>query len=1501
MYISQIILYFCKINSKGIKKALKIFGFSVAGIVIFSATVFILLRISKIQNFVAQSIVRELSDKLHTKVTLGSIDYKFFNSIDIHELYVEDLQHDTLLYTKVANARFDFWSLFHSKVMITSIELDHFYGNLKIDKTGKSNLDFVVNAFKKPKTKDSTNVSYHIEHFVLKNSAFSYTNLKSYRELPNGVLNGNKLRFQHINTEISLNSLAKDSVDAEILSLSAIEKSGFCLKNFSTKIIGTSKGLILPGIELQLPNSKLHLENAFMKFDSLSDLKQMAEKVRWNIQIKKSNIALVDLQSFVPDFKRVSGVVSLEGHITGRIASLRFKKMIVRYGKSFLLNADLDINGLPQLNEAFIYGQINDLHFQKNDLQDFISDVSKKPFLLPKIIDQLGMIHYKGNITGFLSNLVAYGNLNTSVGSVSTDILLKFENKLQDLSYNGTIKSANLQLGKLLNNKQIGKVAFNFNTNGKKIASSSLQGEIKAIVSEFEFNKYVYRDIKLRGQYDGKGFDGDADIKDDNIQAHFSGVINNSKKLPIYDFDLQVPVINLNALHLINNYPGATLSFNGKTQMVGNSLDNINGYVVFDGLRFVNQGKELDVEMIKLESRISNNFTNFVVTSDFVNGSIKGDFKYSTISKTINKIIQNYLPALSSVKKTDSRNYYNQLDIDLNISNTAKISEVLNLPYTLEGNSLVKGSVNEKINKLEFLVNIPSVKSAKQKMDNLVVHIDNSNQLLKLNSNAQLEGKNGITNISLTSTAAKDSVSSRLIWQDLSKLNRIGEVKAVAKFWKEQDKTAALVSILPTQIVIADSVWNIHACNIDLNADSTIYIHNFRFDSKNQYLHVDGLASKKIKDGVSVDMNQVDLGFVLHNILKLKGISIGGVVTGKATLLSLLKQPVFEANLFVKNAELNHKVIGDAQLFSTWDRPNEQMYITGDFVNDKNIPIANAKGVFVPKTDSLDFIIDAHKLSIDFLTPYFESVVQNVKGYGTGKIRMFGPSKVLGFEGNAYIENGQGSVKMLKTTYFFNDTVRLTRKTLSFKNVTLYDQERNPASLNVSMNHNGLFQHLKYDVKIKGNNMLALNTQAEDNDYFFGKAYANGTVHIYGDEKEANIWVNAVSQPQSKCYIQMGGASKAADNSFINFVNKKIVVRKEETPVKATNSAINVKVNLQIDVTPNAEMELIVDPKGGDVITGRGNGNLRVEFDSFSDIKLYGTYVIDNGYYLFTLQNLIRKEFKVDRGSTLSWTGNPFSAQVNIRALYSLTASLRDLLSEDQLKSIRSSVPVNCVLKLSDDLMKPTVKFEVELPTSDEGVKQQVRTVINTDEMMNRQIVYLLLFNKFFQPDYLRAATSNVFTNEGLSFAVSTLSAQLNSLVNKVTKSNNISVGFDYRQTDLESSDIQAKLFYQPNNRWVVNGNIGYRNDLQNTNPNANKFIGDVDVEYLLTQSGKLRLKGYNHSVDRYHLGTAKTTQGFGFLYKEDFKDFDELFKYYWRLISLSGKKKSNEEVEIVK
>ncbi len=1482
---------------KGIKKTANFIRVIISCIVIMAALIPILLQSSGIQNFVADAVTQELSRKLHAQVSVGDIEYRLFNTIRLNNFYVEDLQKDTLLFVEKADANFDFWKIFKSKVLFTGIKLDGFRGNLKVDSLGHTNLDFVIKAFSSPPKKPS-NVEYRINRLTITDSYFSYSKLNGKPDKAADIMNPDHLQFYKLNADIALNIFKKDTLSAEIKKLSFRERSGFVLSDLKTVVSGSGKGVKIPYVDVILPASDVHLSEVELSYDSLPNLKKLAQKVKLNILLNSSVISPPDLKALAPELAGFKNNINLKGKIAGRLSSLKLNGFEMTYGKTLKLNADLEMSGLPDLEDVFIYARINELRAAKNDVQDVVSTLSKKPLVLPAELNQLGTLSYKGNITGFFSNLVAYGNLNTNIGSISTDILLKFENRLRDLTYNGTIKSGNLQLGKLLSSKSVGKVAFNFNTKGTKFFNKPFKGKLSAKVSEFELNNYTYQDVNLNGDYDGTGFDGSIELNDKNIIANFEGEIDLTGRLPFFDFDLRVDNANLNALHLTNKYPNALLSFTGKTNMIGNSPDNVNGFMSFNNISFTNKDKTLNIDEIKFISRIENNYTNFIINSGIVEGSLSGNFRYSTVGQTINKIIRNYLPSLAATKNTENgKNSLNHIDIDLKIQNFKDISDVLELPYKIDGVSTLKGSIDERSNKISLNGLIPLLTSTKQRFENTSLNIENEKQQLKLTARSQKLDKNIVTHFYLLAAAANDSVQTQLGWQGSQKITNAGEVQTITKFRNVNGATAARMQILPTQVIISDSIWDIRNAYVDLNEDKSIEVRGFSFENNKQFIHVDGRISSDQSDELKIAMNDLNLDYVMQ-LVKLKGISIGGFVTGEARLLNLKSQPIFEADLNVRKVALNHTLIGDANIKSVWDRENKNIMLDAQFFKEteKENPIALAQGVYVPSADSLDIDFDTKGLPIGFLNRYFSGVAENVQGYGYGKLRMYGKMKNIGFEGSPYIDKCRATIAILKTTYFFNDTVHMSRKAIEFKNIRIYDEERNQGTLNGRINHSGNFNNMKYRVDLKAKNLLALNTQANDNDYFFGKAYATGNVAIFGDDKEANIVINAASQPKTKCYIQMGGASSASDNSFVNFVNPR--ARTERTPeVKKTEASnFNVKVDMQLDVTPNAELELIVDPKGGDAINGRGSGNLRVQFDSFSDMKLYGTYTIDVGSYLFTLQTVIRKEFKIDKGSTIAWTGDPFGAQVNIRALYQLSAPLSDLIDDVSSTTSRGSVPVNCVLKLNDNLMSPAIKFEIDLPSSDEGVKQKVKSVINTEEAMNRQIAYLLVLNKFYIPQTATSPTTGI--DNTLSFATSTLSAHLNNWIQKSLNTNNLSISVDWQKTDVNVDEIKTLLNYQ-NKRVIINGEFGYRNDNVNASTNASKFIGDFDIEYLITESGKLRGKFYSHTIDRSQLKEAKSTQGVGVIYKEDFASVGDMLSYYWRIIT--GKKKKNDNDTLTK
>jgi len=1470
-----------KQKPKGIKKIINILLNFIAVIALIAATIPVCLQSNKIQNALSNVIESELSRYVNSKVSIGNIDYQLFNTLRIKDLYIQDLHNDTLLYVKKTYVDVQFWQLFKNKLLFTAIEFDGLNGNLKQYKNGKTNADFIINAFKQPKRKSPSQVEYRIDNFRLKNSQFKFVSQKNAALKKIDKFNASDMYFSNINLDFDLNIFDKDSLNIDINSINFNEKSGFSIENFSSQIEANHQLTHIKFIDLKLANSSLHLDKIELNYDSLREFKNLFKNLRFKIPLKPSKVYLADLGPLVPELSKLNKQVDVSASISGTLENLRIRDLEIKHEKSLYINTDFEINGLPKLEDAFIFTDIKDLSINKSEIQDLVSKITKKPFVLPKELNNLGLVRYKGNISGFMNNLVAYGNLKTDIGNINSDILLKFENKFKNFSYSGKLATSKLKVNQLLNSNDLGLLTMDISTKGSKLEGKQLKGDIKGNIKSIELLSYNYQDIVLNGKYSNSGFDGSVLLNDTNITADFKGVIDLTNKLPIFNFKLNVADVNLHALHLTKQFKGLTFSFDANTNIIGNNADNLNGFLLLDNIEFTNNDKTLNIDEIRLTSKIANNNTNFSIQSDFMNGSFAGEFTYSQLPNIVNGIIKKYLPALSTTTKhIATRN--NFINIDLQVVNTTKLSEILELPLELKDTASIKGTVSSLKDKIHLTGYIPFLRYNNMIFEKIHLDVDNNQRVLRLATDAELLLQKGArANLHFNAGALNDSISTELGWMSTdTTIRNSGSIKSVAKLTSDKGKIAANLHFKPSDIIFRDSLWKINQSDIAFNSDGSLDINDFRFESNKQFIHVDGLISKKQGNDLHVNMNDIDLGFVMQNILKLKSIKIDGFVTGNASYTDQEQQPVLLANLSVKNAELNDRIIGDAQIKSKWDNENKQIDIKADFLNSSQNIIAEANGIYAPKNDSLNILFDLKGLSIGFLQRYFAGVVDNVKGDTYGKIRMLGPTKTLGFEGKALVKDAQMTVSILNTTYSFTDSVKLTRKTIELKDITFFDAERNRGTINGLIQHNGLFAKMNYNVDIKANNIIGLDTYAKDNSYFYGKAYTTGTVNISGNDNECDIVVNVATQPKTKGFIQLGGASTASDNSFVRFETADSTVQK---PIVIDKNRFNTKVELNIDVNSDADMQLIIDPKAGDVIAGRGNGSLQVKFDTFSDLKLYGTYTIESGYYLFTLQSIVRKEFKIDNGSTISWTGDPFTGKIDIRAIYPLTASLSSILDASEISSSarRSSIPVNCILKLTDELMTPKIKFDIDLPSADESLKQKVRNVINTDEMMNRQIAYLMAFNSFYNPEQISGANSAAFN----SFVTSTLSAHLNNFIQKIVKSDLLSLGFDVQQTDVTDTQYKAQVMLQPNDRIIVNSNVGYRVDNYTQNP-EDKYMFDVDFEYLLTDNGKLRFKAYSHTIDRAQLKEAKSTQGMGFAYKEEFQSVKQMLEYYWKALT---------------
>jgi len=409
---------------------------------------------------------------------------------------------------------------------------------------------------------------------------------------------------------------------------------------------------------------------------------------------------------------------------------------------------------------------------------------------------------------------------------------------------------------------------------------------------------------------------------------------------------------------------------------------------------------------------------------------------------------------------------------------------------------------------------------------------------------------------------------------------------------------------------------------------------------------------------------------------------------------------------------------------------------------------------------------------------------------------------------------------------------------------------------------------------------MALNTTATDNPLFYGLAHASGMVKISGRAASVRLDMSLTTKAGTQINVPLENPESVNEYDFIRFVNPDTTLQKNRSDTRISSSG-GFEMNLDVTATPDAKVQMIFNSTVGDAINGSGSGELRFNYDKEGNFYIYGDYLIDKGDYMFTLQNVLVRKFRIEQGGLISWNGDPYGAIVDLDAIYTLKAPVNYLLLNYNQNDNSRRIPVECRINLSKKLLNPAVKFDITFPTADERTKDELQQFISTQDDINRQMVSLLVMGQFFTPEYLRGRQD--FQSSAGNLVGSTtsdiLSNQLSNWLSQI--SNDFDIGFNYRPGDqVNANQMEFALSTQIlNDRVTINGNIGNNSNLQSNT--TNPVVGEVEVFIKLNKSGKLQLKAYNRANDDLIYDTSLYKQGIGLSFTEEFDTLSDLFNHY--------------------
>ena len=1463
----------------------RIFTWTLLLCVAVYSLLYITLSINGIQNYIGNYAEEKISNLLETKVEIEKIRVSPFNKVSIDDIVIYDQKSDTLFFAQKVNASIKLSDLSDYKITLNSANIYNFIVNTDRDSVKSPlNANFIIEKFKPKNDKKREIPKITVNTLLLQNGSFNYDLLSAPHKDEN-VFDKNHISVNDILINASIKGYTTDSVNVNLRTLKLVEKSGFTVKDIAFKLIGNNEALKLKNFSFLGKKSKIFIKENLISLPEKIDIEEFMDMANFEFSIEKGSIVLSDFSPFVPILKNFNTPAVVTCKINGSPNHLVLDTLGIDYNHGGILASgygSID-NIFPEPKDAFLFGNMSKLSISSNSAIKILNDVGVhlKDY---SAINNLRQISFHGEISGFVSKLVTFGKFNSHVGNISADMSIESNN---GLNFKGNIKSKSLKIDKVIQNKGLGEIAFNLNVNGNHSKSSN-KGEIEGKIDLFEYNNYKYNNIEIDASYKDKMYNGALALNDSNIVLNIDGMMNLSEKEKEFALDLKGENIRLNDINLTTKYKGSTLSFDIDANFKGDRIDNADGVVAINNLLFTNNDSEFAMEGAYIEANNSNFPQYIALKSDIIEGNIVGNYKFSSLKNSFLGVLSEVMPSfIDNVVALENNNSF---EFEFSIPDTENLTKTFELPFLFSNESFINGYYNDSIGRFSLVTDVPAFSMGKIFLKNTNISIEKFGSAVQAGVRTTHITPKGIgTDWDIETVTHNDSCKVDIDWQNIKNKNIFsGNFSSTSHFISSKDGNIIDVVIKPSSFIITDSIWNVQPSTVHVQGKE-ISIHDFEIERSKQHLKIDGDISEDKEKILNVNLRDIDLSFIF-DVLNRRHIVFGGEATGEVHVSNVYGggMPVINTkNLFVNDFSYNHSVFGDLNVDSKWDDVEKAICFDG-VVSQPCIKKSLVLGKVMPTRDSLYFYIDANKLRIDFIQPFTQKIMSGVTGRVTGEVEFFGRFKALNVVANGLAEDFSFGIDYLNTRFFITDSVKLDRKGVWAKNITIRDSEGHTGKVNMALRHTN-FKNMTYDISMFDmKDFLVFNVTEKINPVYYGKVYGTGGGRIWGDVENTTIDVNMSTNTNSNFTFVLRDEEEAGDYEFISFVDKDAVEVKEVEVVtehpwekysKITTKEKKHKllINLQIDATRDAMMRMIIDPNTNDQIKAWGEGSVRVAFETGQDLKIFGSYTAEKGSYSLNLQDLISKDFVVDNGSTITFTGEPMKADLNINAHYNVQANLLDLddsfAHEKELN--RTTVPVHTTLKLTGNLQKPEFSFDLIFPTLSQNIYRRVKTIVNSEEMMNRQVLYLLALNKFYTPEYM--SVSEKRNNELAAVASSALSSQLNNILGQISDKVNIATNFRSEKGDFSDLEFDLILTSQLlNNRLIFNGNFGYRDK----SVSNNSFIGDFDLEYLINKSGTFRLKAYNHFNDKnYYIKSALTTQGVGLMFKKDFNKASEIFK----------------------
>ena len=1439
-----------------------------------------LFNLTWFQTKIAKIASAYYTIELGANLEISKLNINALESIEIEGLYISDLHNDTLLYAPKISVSINDINIKKQVAKISCVELVNPIIKLKKYKNEEIlNFQFISDYFSSNSNKKDA-FSLLIEDVELYNAKFSYKNYNKeeikygldYNNIAVNKLNGS---FQDFYTSSHLAKLS-------IRDFSLLEKCGLIVDDLAIDLIIDSNQIKINQLVLTTPSSNISSNKFTLNYHDFNDFNDFVYSVIMKGEIKGSKINLQELSYIVPELKKSNKTIDFAGKVHGSVNNLFIDNLHLKLSEETFFNGNVEFKGLSDIEFCLIALEIERFQTSKEDLEDIdlLSLGLSNNITLPNNLSELGVVKLNGIAEGFYNDFIAQFDINTDRGNVYGDFMCLLNNK-DGFQYSGMLNTDKLDLGLLLENKSIGTLSSYLQIDGKGLSIKEIDASIFGQINEFSIYNYMYDNISVNGKLSKESFDGKLSLFDKNIDLVFEGSFDLAHSPIMFDFNLDIQKAHLYELNFIETRESSSLCFNLTASGFGTNLDDFSGMIDIRNIGYYENGIDYYFDSILFDSQSNIYRHNIELYSKFAEIKMAGQYSIDTLLGNLNNLGAKIVPSLIS-ENEKYKFAHDDFVLDVKIADLSKLTGLFYPSIGVAANTSLTCDFNGKQELLEIAVNSDWLRYNDMKFSG--INLDTTKKLLLPDTSYLLSIE--IDTVSFSPDMHLNNIKLETkVFNDEFDLN-LSYKHGDSLYWGNLEANAIILGESKYVFSINKSKfysdklgkWETQD-GVELFIDSsTIEIQNLTAQNNNQTIQASGKISEDSTETLNFKLNKVLLSN-LNDFITLDNVETNGIIQLEGDVSNVYSNLYLNARTFISDIEISEYKIGDFSAESKWNPYLKRLELNGRLYNEdgqKELSFSECNYYTNREKDKLEFKFLYDSFNIDFVNLFLpKDVISNLVGEIDGHLDLTGNLDSPELNGFIDLKQTSFNMDMFNTTYTTEGRININKEEIYLEQFPIYDKYGSKGELYSYFYHKN-FQKYSLDlVSSFANPFMLMNTNYKMNPLYYGDAFLTGIVTVtYNEIYNLEINVDAKSEKGTDITLPLYGSEEVVLQDFISFTDNK--TKEEAYEVDLDGIALN----LNLDITEDANIQLVFDDLVGDAMVGRGVGHIDMFIDKFYDFSMYGQYTVSEGSYLFTLKDFINKKFRVNPGGTISWYGDPYKADLDLVAVYPLKASLYEIMPESEKEEWKQKSEIDVEMNLKNSLFNPDISFDILLPRSSESARTALNNLVSTDQEMNRQVFSLLILNKFItQKQGVNNYGADMMSSVG-STTSEVLSNQLSNMISKF--SDDFDVGFNYSPGDEISNDevTVAMSTQQFNDRLTIKTNLGIsQGNKLNQNPNA--FIGDVDVEYKLNKEGNLRVHAFNESnefdisnIDQ----SADYTQGIGAFYKQSFNSVSELF-----------------------